>query len=58
MLLDDPFLNLDQNRMQRAMEVLRRFHTVTGCQLVFFTKEVSMLGLLERDWRVKVHKLP
>ena len=58
LLLDDPFLNLDYKRMQRAMEVLRRFHTATGCQLVFFTKEMPLLGLLEKDWRVKVHKLP
>lgn len=58
MLLDDPFINMDSLRMARALSVLRRFQTMTGCQLIFFTKELGLLGLLEKDVRVKVHKLP
>ena len=58
MLLDDPFINMDNLRMSKALAVLRRFHAMTGCQLIFFTKDLNLLGLLEKDVRVKVHKLP
>ena len=57
-LLDDPFLNLDSARMEKALTILRHFQNAYGCQLVFFTKEESLLRMLERDWRVKEHKLP
>lgn len=57
MLLDDPFLNLDAERTEKAIAALRSFHVSTGCQLVFFTKDENLLKVLEKDWRVKVHTL-
>lgn len=57
MLFDDPFLNLDDARMEKAVEVLRNFRNSSGCQLIFFTKDSRLLQLLSTDWRVKVNKL-
>ncbi|MCX7787977.1 MAG: hypothetical protein N2442_09805 [Spirochaetes bacterium] len=47
LVMDEPFLTLDIERVDRAIEVLQEFHQATGWQIFFFTKEKELAEKME-----------
>lgn len=59
LLLDDPFGALDPERIRGLLTLLDEFRTRADYQLIFFTKEPTLLAAAERAFAgVKVHVLP
>jgi ABC-type Mn2+/Zn2+ transport system ATPase subunit len=42
LVLDEPFLAMDDERETRALELLRDFHTQHGWQIILMTKEIGL----------------
>lgn len=47
LVMDEPFLTLDAERVERAIEVLKEFQQVTGWQIFLFTKEQELAEKVE-----------
>ncbi len=47
LVMDEPFLTLDTERVDRAIEVLQEFQQATGWQIFLFTKEKSLAEKVE-----------
>ena len=43
LVLDEPFLAMDEERVGRALELLRDFHSRNGWQIILLTKEAQLL---------------
>lgn len=58
LILDEPFLTLDPQREQRALEMVRAFQEKNDFQLIFFTKEARVREKIEAVFDdVTVHDL-
>ncbi|MDH5655534.1 MAG: AAA family ATPase [Spirochaetia bacterium] len=58
LLLDDPFLHLDEVRIHAAVKLLKEFSEEKGWQIIFFTKEEKLSHLLAKTFHdVTVHLL-
>jgi DNA repair exonuclease SbcCD ATPase subunit len=49
-VLDDPFLHLDDDRTDAAVKLLHEFHREKGWQILFFTKEKSLRERLKKSF--------
>ncbi|PJZ58716.1 ATP-binding protein [Leptospira barantonii] len=51
LLLDEPFVHLDQGRIESALEYLKRFQEETRYQICFFTKQEELAEIIRKYFK-------
>lgn len=57
MIFDEPFLKMDNNRIQQAVKLVYDFYKETNCQIVFLTKEDFVLNIFKTFSDIKIVNL-
>ena len=60
LVLDDPFLTLDDGRRDKAVLMLKKYFDQTGWQLILFTKDAALAGSIINKFNgveLKIHNL-
>jgi DNA sulfur modification protein DndD len=59
LIFDEPFLSLDEKRIDTMLNILKKFHDNYKWQLIFFTKDRTLKELVENKFKdkAKIHNL-
>jgi len=57
LVMDEPFLTLDTERVARALEVLQEFQQNTGWQIFLFTKDAELAEKAEAQFGQMAHRV-
>jgi len=57
LVMDEPFLTLDTERVARALEVLQEFQRNTGWQIFLFTKDAELAEKAEAQFGQLAHRV-